>query len=47
METTITIRISEDLKKSLQRLADSDRRKLSDYVRLQLENIVNTKKKKS
>jgi predicted transcriptional regulator len=47
METTITIRLSEDLKKSLQKLADNDRRKLSDFIRLRLEEIANSKKKKS
>lgn len=46
METILTIRISQDLKKSLQKLADADRRKLSDFVRVQLEILVESKKVK-
>ncbi len=46
METILTIRITNDLKKSLQKLADADRRKLSDYVRVQLEILVESKKVK-
>lgn len=44
METQIVIRMSEELKKSLQKLADADRRKLSDFVRVQLEILVESKK---
>lgn len=46
METQIVIRMSNDLKKSLQKLADADRRKLSDFVRVQLEILVDSKKSK-
>jgi predicted transcriptional regulator len=46
METILTIRITNDLKKSLQKLADADRRKLSDFVRVQLEILVESKKVK-
>ncbi|MBK9731241.1 MAG: hypothetical protein IPO83_08120 [Chitinophagaceae bacterium] len=46
METTLAIRISNDLKKSLQKLAVSDHRKLSDYVRIQLERLVESQKGK-
>lgn len=35
----IIIRVQPDLKNKLQQLADADRRKLSDFVRLQLEKI--------
>ncbi len=37
---TIILRVNSDLKKGLQKLADDDRRKLSDYVRIQLEKLV-------
>lgn len=36
---TIIIRVDESLKQKLQQLADNDKRKLSDFIRLQLENI--------
>jgi len=35
----INIRVSEDTKKELSRLAEIDRRTLSDYIRLQLEKL--------
>ena len=35
----INIRVSEDTKKELIRLAEIDRRTLSDYIRLQLERL--------
>lgn len=40
----IVVRVDSDLKNKLQKLADDDRRKLSDYVRLQLEKIVSKSK---
>lgn len=40
METTIGIRMSKQLRKSLEKLAQEDRRKLSDYIRMQLEILV-------
>jgi predicted transcriptional regulator len=43
---TLRLRLSEDLKKDLQELADADQRKLSDYIRIQLEKFVATSKKK-
>lgn len=46
METQIVIRMNEDLKKAIQKLADADRRKLSDFVRVQLEILVDSKKSK-
>lgn len=43
---TIIVRVDEEIKKDLQKLADADKRKLSDYVRLVLEDHVNIDKKK-
>jgi predicted transcriptional regulator len=45
-EEIVTIRMEEDLKKELQKLADKDHRNLSDFIRLQLERLVETSKKK-
>lgn len=42
---TIVVRVSEDTKKDLQKLAEADDRKLSDYVRLLLEKHVKLAKK--
>lgn len=39
----IPIRVDEDLKKKLKDLADKDHRSLSDYIRLQLEKLINKK----
>jgi predicted transcriptional regulator len=41
--TTIIVRVEEELKKKLQAMADKDQRKLSDYIRLQLEKLVKGK----
>jgi mRNA-degrading endonuclease RelE of RelBE toxin-antitoxin system len=41
----INLRVSESTKKELLKLADSDRRTLSDYIRLQLEKLATTNKK--
>lgn len=43
---TIIIRVSEELKADLVKLAEKDKRKLSDYVRVQIENMVESVKKK-
>ena len=44
---TIITRVSEDLKAELQKMADMDNRKLSDYVRLVLiKHVQETSKKK-
>lgn len=43
METTIGIRVSSELRKQLEKLAQDDRRKLSDYIRVQLELLVEKK----
>ena len=43
----VTIRIDKGTKEKLQLMAEIERRSLSDYIRLQLERIVeNTKKGK-
>lgn len=36
----LNIRITEETKKGLDKLAELDRRTVSDYVRIQLENLV-------
>lgn len=46
MSEQIVIRVDDKMKKQLQKLADADRRKLSDYVRLQLEFLIAEKNKK-
>ena len=40
MVTQFTLRLPEELREELQRLADKDRRKLSDYIRIALEEHV-------
>ncbi len=42
----IVIRVDSSLKSDLQKLADLDSRKLSDYIRLQLTKLVEATKKK-
>lgn len=42
-DTSITIKVSDEMKESLQRLADADRRTLSDFIRLQLEKVITAK----
>jgi hypothetical protein len=41
----INLRVTEVAKKELERLAVEDRRSLSDYIRLQLEKLIENKKK--
>ena len=43
-EVKISLRIEEETKIQLQALADNDKRKLSDYIRIELEKIVTQKK---
>ena len=40
----IVIRVDSDLKTKLQKMADMDNRKLSDFVRLQLMKLTTGKK---
>jgi hypothetical protein len=46
MEEFVGIRMSSQLKKSLQKLADADKRKLADFIRIELEKIVEQSKGK-
>lgn len=39
----IIVRVSPDLKKSLTKLAQADDRKLSDFIRVQLQKIASPK----
>lgn len=41
----INVRVPGDIKKQLQELADKDRRSLSDFIVLKLENILKGIKK--
>ncbi len=43
---TINVRVTQTTKDELQKLADADQRTLSDYIRLQLEKIINSGKKR-
>lgn len=45
-DDTLRLRLGGGLKTDLQKLADQDKRKLSDYIRIQLEKVVETNKKK-
>jgi predicted DNA-binding protein len=42
--TSVNIRMTEELREDLQRLADANKRTLSDYVRLLLEEHVEAQK---
>ena len=42
----IVIRVDESLKNSLQKMADNDNRKLSDFIRVQLMKMVEASKGK-
>jgi len=43
---SITFRTTEELKKSLQQMADKDKRSMSNTIELLLENAVKPSKKK-
>ena len=43
----LRIRLNADLKAELQKLADKDNRKLSDFIRLELIKLVEKPKKKN
>ena len=43
-EEIVTIRMDEELKKELQKLADKDERNLSDYIRLILKRFIEKNK---
>jgi len=42
----INLRVSENTKAELLKMAETDRRSLSDYIRLQLEKLAEANKKK-
>ena len=42
----IIVRVEKDVKKNLQALAQKDRRELSDYIRIILEDAIKKEKKK-
>ena len=42
--TSLVVRIDEDLKAKLQKLADEDERSLSNYIRLVLKKAVESEK---
>jgi len=44
MVTQIGVRVSEELKADLEALAEQDKRKLSDFIRVALENLVTERK---
>lgn len=46
MDNIVGIRMSNDLKASLQKLADADKRKLSDFIRVQLQRLVEQSRSK-
>jgi len=45
-DKNINIRVEPELKKELQKMADADHRSLGDFIRLQLEKLVEINKKK-
>ncbi len=45
-DSVINLRVSEQLKKEIKKLADNDRRNLSDFINVQLEILVEKSKKK-
>lgn len=44
MDDRILVRVRGDLRRAIERLAEKDRRTLSDYVRILLEDHVATRK---
>jgi predicted DNA-binding protein len=46
LHSSIMIRMPADLREALQKLADKDRRPLSDYCRLALEAHIESQKRK-
>ena len=41
----IQVKVTPELKKKIQEMADMDRRNISEFVRVQLEKLVDAKKK--
>ena len=46
MKIQVNIRLEQKTKDELQKLADKDKRTLSDFIRIKLEELVETSKKK-
>ena len=46
MKIQVNIRLEEKTKNELQKLADLDKRTLSDFIRIKLEELVESSKKK-
>ena len=46
MKIQVNIRLEQKTKDELQKLADKDKRTLSDFIRIKLEELVETLKKK-
>ena len=46
MKIQVNLRLEQKTKDELQKLADKDKRTLSDFVRIKLEELVETSKKK-
>lgn len=44
METTIRVRVESSTKRALEKLAKEDRRTLSNYLRLVMENTIKNRK---
>jgi predicted transcriptional regulator len=42
----VTVRLDPEIKEALQKMASKDHRNLSDFIRLHLEKLVETSKKK-
>lgn len=45
-DEALRLRLSKDVKDELQKLADKENRKLSDYIRLELIKVIEREKKK-
>ena len=45
-DEALRLRISKETKEGLQKLADKEQRKLSDYIRIELTKLVEKDKKK-
>jgi mRNA-degrading endonuclease RelE of RelBE toxin-antitoxin system len=45
-DTIIQVRVEPELREKLQKMADNDSRKLSDFIRLQLTKLVESASKK-
>ena len=42
----IQVKVTPELKKKVQQMADADRRNISDFVRVQIEKLIDEQKKK-